>query len=60
MASVNTLLCFAGPHAEPNSIGLAAVNRARMAGLSDDQIRGMISAEDLVVGEKAKKELALI
>jgi len=30
-----------------------------MAGLSDDQIRGMISAEDLVVGEKAKKELAL-
>lgn len=60
MASVDTILCFAGPNAEPNSIGLAAVNRARQAGLTDDQIRQMISDEHLTVGEKAKEALALV
>lgn len=60
MASVNTLLCFAGPNAEPNSVGLSAINRARLAGLTDDQIRQMISDENLIVGEKAKESLALV
>lgn len=59
MASVNTLLCFTGPNAEPNSIGLSAVHRARLAGFTDDEIREMISAEKLTVGEKAKEALAL-
>jgi len=59
MASVNTLLCFAGPNAQPNSIGLSALNRARQAGLTDDQIRQMIQDENLIVGEKAKEALAL-
>lgn len=59
MASVNTLLCFQGPNAEFNAIGLSAVNRARLAGLTDDQIRQMISDEKLTVGEKAKEALAL-
>lgn len=59
MAIVNTLLCFAGPEAEPNSIGVNAVNRARKAGLTDDQIRNMIKEEGLTVGAKAKKELLL-
>lgn len=60
MASVNTLLCFAGPNAEPNSVGLNAVNRARQAGLTDDEIRQMIAEENLTVGEKAKEALALV
>lgn len=60
MASVDTILCFTGPHAEPNSIGLAAVKRARQAGLTDDQIRQMISDEQLTVGERAKEALALV
>lgn len=59
MASVNTLLAFTGPNAEPNSVGLSAINRARMAGLTDDQIRQMISDENLIVGEKAKESLSL-
>lgn len=59
MASVDTLLCFAGPEAEPNSIGLKAVERARQAGLTDDQIRQMIEKENLKVGEKAKEALSL-
>lgn len=59
MASVDTLLCFAGPEAEPNSIGLNAVNRARKAGLTDDQIRDMIEKEGLTVGDKAKEALLL-
>lgn len=59
MASVDTILCFAGPNSELNSIGLSAVNRARLAGLTDDQIRQMISDEKLIVGEKAKEALAL-
>lgn len=60
MASVNTLLCFAGPNAEPNSVGLSAIKRARLAGLTDDEIRQMISDENLKVGDKAKEALALV
>jgi len=60
MASVNTLLCFVGPQGEPNSIGLFAVERARQAGLTDDQIRQMVKAENLTVGEKAKAALSLV
>jgi len=59
MASVNSLLCFAGPNAEPNSIGLKAVERARLAGFTDQEIRDMAREEGITVGEKAREALQL-
>lgn len=59
MASVNTILCFCGPHAKPGAVGLNAVKRARMAGLTDEQIRQMIRDEKVEVGEDAKEELRM-
>jgi hypothetical protein len=59
MASVDTLLCFCGPFATPGAIGLNAVKRARMAGLTDDQIKQMVTDENLKVGDDAKEALGL-
>jgi len=59
MASVDTILCFCGPNAKPGAIGLNAVKRARMAGLTDAQIINMIQEEKVEVGDDAKEELRI-
>lgn len=60
MASVNTFRAFKGPDGEANGFGLAALERARLAGFSDAEIIDGVEAEGLTFGEKAKKDLKLI
>lgn len=60
MASVNTFRAFKGPNGEPNGFGLAALERARLAGFSDAEIIAGVEAEGLTFGEKAKKDLKLV
>jgi hypothetical protein len=55
-----TLRTFKGPNGEPNGFGLAAVNRARLAGLSDAEIIAGVEAEGLTLGEKAKEDLKVV
>lgn len=60
MASVNTFRAFKGPNGEPNGFGLAALERARMAGFSDSEILAGIEAEGLTLGEKAKQSIEAV
>lgn len=60
MASVNTFRAFKGPDGEPNGFGLAAVERARLAGFSDAEIIARVKAEGLTFGQKAKEDLKLV
>lgn len=59
MSSVNTFRAFKGPNGEPNGFGLAALERARLAGFSDAEIVAGVEAEGLTFGEKAKEDLKL-
>jgi hypothetical protein len=60
MASVNTFRAFKGFSGEPDGFGLAAVERARLAGFSDAEIIAGVEAEGLKLGEKAKEDLKLV
>ena len=59
MSSVNTFRAFKGPDGETNGFGLAALERARLAGFSDAEIVAGVEAEGLKLGEKAKENLEL-
>lgn len=59
MASVNSLKCFVGPKGTEGSFGLAAVERARLAGFSDEEIKTQLRAEGLELGPKAAESLGL-
>jgi hypothetical protein len=57
MSDTSTFRSFKGEKGEPNGFGLVALERAREAGFSDDQIIAGVEAEGLHFGEKAKKAL---
>ena len=48
---------FKGTNGEPDGFGLAALERARQAGFSDEQIVSGVAAEGMYFGEKAKESL---
>lgn len=60
MAAVNTLTAFIGPNGNENTIGYDALQRARKAGLTDEQIKKQIKEENLHVGIKAREALSLV
>lgn len=57
MSSTLTFRSFKGENGEPNGFGLVALERAREAGFSDEQIIAGVEAEGLHFGEKAKEAL---
>jgi hypothetical protein len=54
----STLNSFVGPNGTEGFVGLAAVNRAREAGYSDQKIQEMAKEENLQFGADAEKSLA--
>lgn len=53
----STLASFVGPNGTEGFVGLAAVNRARQAGYSDQKIQEMAKKEDLKFGPLAEESL---
>lgn len=51
---------FKGENGEPNGFGLAALERARTAGHSDQEIAVGVQAEGMYFGEKAKEALGAL
>lgn len=60
MVNVKTFRAFKGPNGEPNGFGLAALQRARLAGFSDAEILARVEAEGLTLGEKAKQNIEAV
>ena len=54
----STLASFVGPNGTEGFVGLAAVNRAREAGYSDQKIQEMAKVENLQFGALAEESLA--
>ena len=54
----STLSSFVGPNGTEGFVGLAAVNRAREAGYSDQKIKEMAKNENLEFGALAEESLA--
>jgi len=52
-----TLASFVGPNGTEGFVGLAAVNRAREAGYSDQKIQEMAEVENLQFGALAEESL---
>ena len=52
-----TLASFVGPNGTEGFVGLAAVNRAREAGYSDQKIQEMAEEENLQFGALAEESL---
>ena len=53
----STLDSFVGPNGTEGFVGLAAVNRAREAGYSDQKIQEMAEVENLQFGALAEESL---
>lgn len=60
MANVKSFKAFRGPNSAPNGFGLAALERARLAGFSDAEILEGVKAEGLTLGEKAKQNIEAV
>ena len=54
------LASFIGPNGTEGFVGLAAVNRAREAGYSDQKIKEMAKEENLKFGALADESLAAV
>lgn len=54
------LASFIGPNGTEGFVGLAAVNRAREEGYSDQKIQEMAKEENLQFGADAEKSLAAV
>lgn len=52
MASVDTFKCFVGPEGKDGYFGLAAYERALLAGFTAEEIKLKLKEEKLVIGEK--------
>lgn len=58
MASVATLRCFIGPKGKEGYFGVAAFERALMAGFTVNEIKDRLKEENLTPGDKLKQILA--
>lgn len=56
---LSNLLQYQGPQAEGKTIGLEALDRARMAGMSDDLIKQFAKEQGIGFGEKAASQLGV-
>lgn len=57
---ISKLASFIGPNGTEGFVGLAAVNRARQEGYSDQKIQEMAKEENLQFGADAEKSLAAV